>query len=221
MRPSRGVCGPRPASLRAVGTVLVGAACSLLLSWPLALISAPPVRAQPVVGRHPAAPRTAGGEAAGELFPVLRRLAEATWKGKMQFAVGPEMKQAPFVLTGTCRCTLDGDKCTMTNTVVLPNGKERVVVVSGTAGNAMSGAVMRLEPEGDGPYAMLVAEHPASDADMRDMLLIREVSREDDSVVVAQGLTFTGPDEFVKVSHELTAEGVPEGVQMWCFKRDS
>mmetsp|Transcript_169216 Transcript_169216/g.411399 ORF Transcript_169216/g.411399 Transcript_169216/m.411399 type:complete len:138 (-) Transcript_169216:120-533(-) len=134
--------------------------------------------------------------------------------------MGPEMKRAPFVLTGTCRCTLDGDKCTLHNTVVLPNGKERVVVVSGTAGNDMGGAVMRMEPEGNGPYAMLVSEQPSAESGMHDMLLIREVNRTDGAVAVAQGLTFVGPDEFVKVSHELSADGEPEGVQMWCFKRE-
>mmetsp|Transcript_11090 Transcript_11090/g.25211 ORF Transcript_11090/g.25211 Transcript_11090/m.25211 type:complete len:234 (-) Transcript_11090:53-754(-) len=152
-------------------------------------------------------------------FPVLRRLMGGTWAGSMQFAVGPNMQQMPFVLNGISKVSIDGDKCTFCNTVTFPSGQEREVIMVGTA-NSKDKNVMRMEPEsGEGPYSMIVSEQPSIDGKVPDSILVREVNRTTGAVAVAQGLTLVSDEEFVKVSHELSPVGTPEGVQMWHFKR--
>ena len=130
----------------------------------------------------------------------------------MHYATGADgLSPAPFVLDGTTQFRIDGAKCEVCSSVVLPNGAERVVTLSGELCGDVGGTV-RLE--GDGPIALLLSEHGAARS-----LLIREVNRTSDEPVLTGSIVLLegsggGALELLQHSHELR-DGAVCGVQMW------
>ena len=122
-----------------------------------------------------------------------------------------------------CTVAVDSEgMCTITSSVVLPNGSERVVAMAGQLGET-AGGVATLEKAGgsDGPIRLLLSEVSAART-----LLVREVNTTSGEEVLSSSITLIGagsggggegdaPLELLQTAHELKGGGGVSGVQMW------
>lgn len=157
-------------------------------------------------------------EGVAQAWPVLHQLAAAgMWRGSMSYASGSDgMSPAPFVLDGEMNVDVATDgACTITSSVVLPNGVERRVMMQGQLSDEV-GATVHLC--GNGPIDLLMSEHPAAHT-----LLTREVNATTGETLVSSSLVLidAGGDAdsaplLIQTAHELTRPGHEVGgVQMW------
>ena len=101
---------------------------------------------------------------------------------------------------------------TLTSSVTLPNGIERVVALGGALGGG-PGASARLEKLGGGvpgPISVIMAEQPGA-----GMLLLRELNATTNATLVTSSIMKVAEGELVQTAHELGAAGEVSGVQMW------
>ena len=145
-------------------------------------------------------------------WPLLHAIAAAgTWTGEMHYATGTDgLSPAPFVLSGTLAVEIRGEaQVTVTSSVVLPSGIERVVSLGGTLGDE-AGSVARLEKVGGaGPISLLLSEHTEAST-----LLLRELNATTGEAVVSSSI-IVRDNELWQTAHELGANGAVGGVQMW------
>ena len=73
-------------------------------------------------------------------------------------------------------------------------------------GGAVNGTATNLSAP-DGPIWMLISEQPP------DTLLVREYDRGTGRAVLLGSMTLVGPDEVLQTAHELSPEGLPQGIQ--------
>ena len=160
------------------------------------------------------------GEGLKAAWPLLHEIAAAgEWTGSMHYATGAfGLSPAPFVLRGSLRAELDGGgRLTLTSSVTLPNGIERVVALGGALGGG-PGASARLEKLGDGgapgpisgPISVILAEQPGA-----GLLLLRELNATTNATLVTSSIMKVAEGELVQTAHELGAAGEVSGVQMW------
>eukprot|EP00466_Bigelowiella_natans_P012562 jgi/Bigna1/128272/aug1.6_g2980 len=155
-------------------------------------------------------------EEASPPFPVLRKIDGILYSGFMRYAQA-DLSATPLVLNGTTQCKLEGGRCILTSSVILPSGVERKISMSGV-GNGES-APFRLDPpEGsNGPIHFIMSEIPPN------TVLFREVNSTSGQVLIVGSISVseTG-DEIVQVSHELNevdSRIVPSNVQVWRMQK--
>ena len=160
------------------------------------------------------------GEGLKAAWPLLHEIAAAgEWTGSMHYATGADgLSPAPFVLRGSLRAELDGGgRLTLTSSVTLPNGIERVVALGGALGGG-PGASARLEKLGgggapgpiSGPISVILAEQPGA-----GLLLLRELNATTNATLVTSSIMKVAEGELVQTAHELGAAAEVSGVQMW------
>ena len=155
------------------------------------------------------------GTVEDQVFPVLSRIAGATWVGEMRYA-RPNLEAAPFVLRGTTKCVLEGKCVMLESSVTFPNGKTRTVVMQGKKEDEHS---FRMDPlDAAGPIYMRLAEFAP------DTVLLQEFNKTDSRVVLTSSISLVGGgEELVQVAHETAedpAQGAPtEGIQIWRMRR--
>lgn len=150
-----------------------------------------------------------------QLFPVLSRIACGVWEGEMRYA-GAALEAAPFVLSGTTKCVLEGRRCTLESSVTFPNGKTRTVTMRGDKTGEI-GSSFRLDPLDEaGPIYLRLAELAP------DTVLLQEFNKTDQRVVLTASISLLeGGKELVQVAHEAAdAPGAPaKGFQIWRMAR--
>eukprot|EP00747_Dinoflagellata_sp_TGD_P169983 gnl/TRDRNA2_/TRDRNA2_200354_c0_seq1.p1 gnl/TRDRNA2_/TRDRNA2_200354_c0~~gnl/TRDRNA2_/TRDRNA2_200354_c0_seq1.p1 ORF type:complete len:260 (-),score=26.44 gnl/TRDRNA2_/TRDRNA2_200354_c0_seq1:49-828(-) len=140
-------------------------------------------------------------------FPVLSKL-QGSWRGSMQYASGDSLVLAPFTLMGSMNVIVLSAECTIESSVVLPNGKKRVVVMRADADDADC-----IRFTGEGPIDTLVTEVAP------DMLLMREIERDSGRLVMSATMQLLKGGELRQIGHELV-NGTVTGMQLWTFERN-
>ena len=115
--------------------------------------------------------------------------------------------------------TIEGARCIITSSVVLPNGVERVVSMAGELSHEVGSTAKLGKVGGGGPFALQISEMSAART-----LLMRELNTTTGEVALASSLMLTegreeGDTELVLTSHELGEGGRLQGVQMWRMRR--
>jgi len=148
-------------------------------------------------------------------FPVISRIAGGVWEGEMRYA-GAELQAAPFVLSGSTSCVIEGACCTMESSVTFPNGKTRTVTMRGEQ-TGERGSSFRLDPLDEaGPIYMRLAELAP------DTVLLQEYNKTDERVVLTASISIVqGGNELIQIAHEMADKlGAPvKGYQIWRMQR--
>jgi len=128
----------------------------------------------------------------------------------MSYADG-SLNKVPLALEGSTQCTIDGTNVRVTSTATFPNGKKRVVAMSGTV---EGDGPFQLNPESDiGPIRLVMTEIPPC------TVLIHELERASGRIVLAGSMSIDADaSQITQISHEIGEDGQITGAQVWHFR---